>query len=363
MKCSECGFENRQNIKFCEECGTRIEQQCPACGAIIPAERKFCGECGYDLKSTDESSSVNYSQPDSYTPKFLADKILTTRSSIEGERKLVTVFFADVAGYTNMAEKLDPEEVHGIMDGAFKILMDEIHRFEGTINQFTGDGVMALFGAPLSHEDHAQRACHAALSVQKALGEYGEKIKADTGLEFKMRIGLNSGHVIVGSIGDDLRMDYTAVGDTTNLADRMQRLAAPGSVMVSAHTYRLAANYFEFEPLGKVKVKGKEKPQEAFRLIKTGEIDTRIGASVSRGLTRFVGRKVSMAALKEPYDRVNEGSGQVTGIVGEAGVGKSRLLLEFINQLPPGEFAFLEGRCLHYGGSMAYLPIIDILKT
>jgi len=249
------------------------------------------------------------------------------------------------------------------MDGCFKIMMDEIHRFEGTINQFTGDGVMALFGAPLAHEDHAQRACHAALSVQKALGEYGDKIEADTDIDFKMRIGLNSGHVIVGSIGDDLRMDYTAVGDTTNLADRMQRLASPGSVMVSANTYRLASNYFEFESLGKVEVKGKEEIQDTYRLIKTGEIDTRIGASVSKGLTRFVGRKISMAALKGPYERVTEGSGQVTGMVGEAGVGKSRLLLEFINQIPPGEFTYLEGRCLHYGGSMAYLPIIDILKT
>ena len=292
-----------------------------------------------------------------------SNKILTTCSSIEGERKRVTVFFADVAGYTTLSEKLDPEEVHGIMDGAFRILMDEIHRFEGTTNQFTGDGVMALFGAPLSHEDHAQRACHAALAVQKVLIEYGEKIQADTGLNFKMRIGLNSGHVIVGSIGDDLRMDYTAVGDTTNLADRMQKLAQPGSVMVSANTHRLASNYFEFGSLGKVEVKGKEEPQEAWQLLKAGEVVSRIGASVSKGLTRFVGRKISMAALKEPCDRVVEGSGQVTGIVGEAGVGKSRLLLEFINQLPPGEFTYLEGRCLHYGGSMAYLPIIDILKS
>ena len=258
----------------------------------------------------------------------MADKILTTRSSIEGERKLVTVLFADVANYTSMSEKLDPEEVHQIMDGCFKILMDEIHKYEGTINQFTGDGVMALFGAPVAHEDHAQRACYAALSIQKAMEEYGEKIEKDTGVEFKMRIGLNSGPVIVGAIGDDLRMDYTAVGDTTNLASRMESMAGPGTILVSGNTHRLARDFFEFESLGKIEVKGKKEPQEAFELIKAGEVETRIGASVAKGLTRFVGRKNSMAALMDAFDKVKSGSGQVVGIVGEAGVGKSRLLLE-----------------------------------
>jgi len=325
-------------MKFCGKCGTSLEIKCPQCGFLNPPVHEFCGECGHNLKETVKTAEVDYSQPESYTPRFLADKILTTRSSIEGERKLVTVFFADVAGYTTLSEKLDPEEVHQTMDGAFKILMDEIHRFEGTINQFTGDGVMALFGAPLAHEDHAQRACHAALSVQKSLGEYGVRVQADTGLQFQMRIGLNSGHVIVGSIGDDLRMDYTAVGDTTNLASRMESLAQPGSVMVSTHTHRLASNYFEFNSLGKVEIKGKEEPQEAWELIKSGEVTTRIGASVSKGLTRFVGRQNSMAMLNEASEKAGAGSGQVIGIVGEAGVGKSRLLLELVNQLPPGEY-------------------------
>jgi len=324
----------------------------------------FCLECGSDLrKASDSPPVVDYTQPESYTPKFLADKILTTRSAMEGERKLVTVFFADVANYTGISEKLDPEEVHQIMDGAFRILMDEIHRFEGTINQFTGDGVMALFGAPLAHEDHAQRACHAALSVQKNLGQYGEKIQADTGLEFKMRMGLNSGHVIVGSIGDDLRMDYTAVGDTTNLAARMEDMAKPGSVLVSTNTHRLAADYFEFDTLGKLEVKGKEKPQEAWELLKSSAVATRIGASISKGLTRFVGRQNSMDLLNEAFDKVKSLSGQVVGVVGEAGVGKSRLLLEFGKQLPQDGYAYLEGRCIHYGSSMPYLPILDILRS
>ena len=210
-----------------------MELVCPKCGANIPLDRQFCGECGHDLGKPAEAPPLDYSEPHSYTPKHLADKILTTRSSIEGERKLVTVLFADVANYTSLAEKLDPEEVHQIMDGCFKILMDEIHRYEGTINQFTGDGVMALFEAPVAHEEHAQRACYAALSMQKAVGDYGIQVKSDSGSEFKMRIGLNSGPVIVGSIGDDLRMDYTAVGDTTNLASRMESMARPATILVS----------------------------------------------------------------------------------------------------------------------------------
>ena len=199
--------------------------ECPKCQADNPNTQKFCGDCGYDLRLTEDPISYGYAQPKSYTPKHLADKILSTRSAIEGERKMVTVLFADVANYTSMSEKLDPEGVHQIMDGCFKILIDEIHNHEGTINQFTGDGVMALFGAPLAHEDHAQKACYAALSIQESLQEYKKLLNDKFGIDLKMRIGINSGPVVVGSIGDDLRMDYTAVGDTTNLAARMESLA------------------------------------------------------------------------------------------------------------------------------------------
>jgi len=363
MKCPKCGFDNPDGAKFCNECGRKTELACPECEKAYPPGSKFCNDCGHDLHRLKEAPLVDYSEPQSYTPKHLADKILTTRSSIEGERKLVTVFFADVANYTSVSEKLDPEEVHQIMDGAFQILMDEIHKYEGTINQFTGDGVMALFGAPVGHEDHAQRACYAALSIQKTMGKYGDKIRKDTGVEFKMRIGLNSGPVIVGAIGDDLRMDYTAVGDTTNLGSRMESMARPGNILVSGNTHRLVSDFFEFESLGKIEVKGKKEPQVAFELIKAGEVTTRIGASVAKGLTRFVGRKNSMPALLNAFDKVKSGSGQVVGLLGEAGVGKSRLLLEMRNMLPQGEYSYLEGRCLQYGGSMAYLPALDILRS
>jgi len=362
MKCPECQFENRETAKFCSECGFKFGTTCPKCKHKIKPGSKFCDECGYDLRRRKEAPAIDYSKPQSYTPKFLADKILTTRSSIEGERKLVTVLFADVANYTTISEKLGPEDVHQIMDGCFQILLDEIHKYEGTINQFTGDGVMALFGAPLAHEDHAQRACYAAHSIQKALENYEENIKKGFGTDFKMRLGLNSGPVVVGSIGDDLRMDYTAIGDTSNLASRIESVAGPGSILVSKHTHRLGKDFFEFKFLGIIEVKGKEAPQEVYELIKAGEVDTRIAASAAKGLTRFIGRKNTMAAIRNAWDKARAGSGQVVGIVGEAGIGKSRLLLEFRNTLNPGDFTFLEGRCLHYGGYMAYLPFLDILK-
>ena len=363
MKCPKCQTENREERLFCSECGEKLVLVCAECSFENLSGEKFCGKCGSDLRKLKEAPPIDYNQPQSYTPKFLADKILTTRSSIEGERKLVTVLFADVANYTSISEKLDPEEVHQIMDGCFKILMDEIHRYEGTINQFTGDGVMALFGAPIAHEDHAQRACYAALSVQKAMREYGEKLNKDHGIEFKMRIGLNSGHVVVGAIGDDLRMDYTAIGDTTNLAARMERRARPGSILVSLDSHRLVRDFFEFRSIGEVEAKGKADLQEGFELVKPSDVTTRIEASVAKGLSRFVGRKNSMAALVEAYDKVKGGFGQVVGLVGEAGVGKSRLIFEFRKQLSVGESTYVEGRCVHYGGAMPYLPILDILRS
>jgi class 3 adenylate cyclase/tetratricopeptide (TPR) repeat protein len=283
---------------------------------------------------------------------------------MEGERKLVTVLFADVANFTSLSEKLDPEEIHGIMDACFKILMDKIHKYEGTINQFTGDGVMALFGAPLAHEDHAIRACHAALAIQDSLTRYSQRLKEEHALDFRMRLGLNSGSVVVGAIGDDLRMDYTAIGDTINLASRMESLAPPGTVLVSKHTHRLTQDFFTFEPLGKVQVKGKQEPQEAYQLLSPSGVETRLTASVAKGsLTPFIGREHPMASLTEAYDHVKEGSGQVVEVVGEAGVGKSRLLLEFRSLIPKGEATYLEGRCIHFGSSMAYLPLLDILRS
>jgi class 3 adenylate cyclase/tetratricopeptide (TPR) repeat protein len=361
MKCPKCLAENREGIKFCEECGSKMEMICPSCGAKIPPGKKFCGECGHELKEPVETPPIDYSRPQSYTPKFLADKILTNRSALEGERKFVTVLFSDVANYTSMSENLDPEEVHQIMDGCFKILIGQIHKYEGTINQFTGDGLMALFGAPVAHEDHAQRACHAALAIQDAVTAYGEKIKRDYSQEFRMRIGLNSGQVIVAAIGDDLRMDYTAVGDTTNLAARMESMAEAGSILVSFNTHKLVNYFFEFEPLGQIQVKGKDQPQEAHKLIGVGDVETRMEASLARGLTKLVGRRPEMEILQTAWQRVKSGEGRVVDVVGEAGVGKSRLIHEFQNKIAK-EATILTGICIHYGRSINFLPVIDVVR-
>ena len=327
--------------------------------------KKYCGDCGQKLsrgENAPEKPVVDYDRPDSYTPSFMAEKILTTRGSLEGERKLVTVFFSDVTGFTSLSEELDPEAVHQIMDGCFKILMDEIHQYEGTINQFTGDGVMALFGAPLAHEDHAQRACHAALAVQQSLALYERKVKNEFGLDFKMRIGLNSGPVVVGAIGDDLRMDYTAVGDTTNLAARMESLADPGTILISDSTFRLVKKYFQIASLGKVDVKGKKDQQPIYKLTGVSGIKSRLDASRDRGLIEYIGRREEIEDLVRIFKKVKIGRGQVVGVVGEAGIGKSRFVLE-MHRKADEQITYIETRCLQHSSNIPFLPILQSFKS
>src|SRR5213593_980086 len=227
--------------------------QCPACRHENPDAQKFCGECGARLAA----APARYASPAAYTPKHLAEKILTSKGALEGERKQVTVMFTDVSGFTAMSERLDPEEVHAIMDRAFEVILNAVHRYEGTINQFLGDGVMALFGAPIAHEDHAQRAVHAALGMQRVLQGYQAELQRTRGITFRVRMGLNTGLVVVGSIGDNLRMDYTAVGDTTNLAARMVNMAAPEQILVAEDTHKTVSGYFITRPLGAQVIKGK----------------------------------------------------------------------------------------------------------
>jgi class 3 adenylate cyclase/tetratricopeptide (TPR) repeat protein len=335
--------------------------KCPKCQAEITEAAKYCSECGCELRDRTAPPLKAYRHPHTYTPKFLADEILTTRSAIEGERKLVTVLFADVANYTAMAEQLDPEEAHQIMDGCFRILLDEIHECHGTINQFTGDGVMALFGAPLALEDHAQRACHAALAIQQGIKRFGEEVEKKFGLEFKMRVGLNSGPVIVGAIGDDLRMDYTAVGDTTNLAARMEVMAKPATVLVSPHTYKEVSQQFEFKPLGTVQVKGKKRPLEVYELIKEKVMRPRLG--LERMIySEMVGRDTELDKLELQVQKVVDGVGSIVNIMGEAGIGKSRLVAELKKCDVIKKVVLFEGRAISTGRNLSFHPIIDLLK-
>ncbi|MBC2713681.1 MAG: AAA family ATPase [Desulfobacteraceae bacterium] len=335
--------------------------KCPKCQSEIPENFKFCNECGHNFQEPAQSPPIDFTQPHSYTPKFLADKILTTRSAMEGERKRVTVLFADVANYTSIAEKLDPEEVHQIMDGCFKILMEQIHNHQGTINQFTGDGVMALFGAPVAIENHAQNACQAALSIQNAIKNYSEELKNKYGFEFKMRIGLNSGPVIVGSIGDDLRMDYTAIGDTTNLAARVESMAQPGTILVSPITYKRVSQFFKFEPLGKVTVKGKEEPLDVYELIKAKVDRPRLGLE-RQIFSEMVGRDNDLNKLELQVNKAVDGEGSVVNVIGEAGIGKSRLLAELRNSSAMKRITLLEGRAISIGRNLSFHPIINLLK-
>ena len=300
--------------------------------------------------------SVQNRTPLAYTPKHLAEKILTSRSALEGERKQVTVLFADVAGFTTLAEQLDPEVVHEIINRCFEGITAEVHRFEGTINQYTGDGVMALFGAPLAHEDSPRRAVHAALGIQRAIRDVAQVLQTERGLSLQMRIGINTGLVVVGKIGDDLRMDYTAVGDTTNLAARLQQMAQPGSVVISATTQQQVAGFFETHDLGEVPVKGRA-PVQAFEVLRPRGRRTRFDVAVERGLTPLVGRERELATLRERFSEVKAGRGQVVGIAGEAGMGKSRLVLEFRRALAQASEAvtWLEGHCISFGQASPFL--------
>ena len=361
MRCSQCSHDNPDGAKFCGACGARLESLCPGCGTRNPPANKFCHQCGQTLAPL-PTPAARIASPQSYTPPHLAEKILTSRTALAGERKQVTVLFADVSGFTSISEQLDPEEVHYLMNRAFELMLGEVHRYEGTLNQFLGDGVMALFGAPIAHEDHAQRAVHAALGMQRVLQGYGAELQRTRGITFRVRMGLNTGLVVVGSIGDNLRMDYTAVGDTTNLASRMVNLAEPGQVVIAEDTHRVVSGYFVTRPLGARAIKGKAEPVNAYEVVRARGLRTRLEVGAERGLTPFVGRESELSLLQERWAEARAGRGQVVCLMGEAGIGKSRLLLEFQRCLADEPVTWLTGRCISYGKEMAYLPIIDLLK-
>jgi class 3 adenylate cyclase/tetratricopeptide (TPR) repeat protein len=300
--------------------------------------------------------------PLTYTPPHLTEKILASRAALEGERKQVTVLFADLKDSTELIRDLDPEAAQRLLDPALHRMMEAVHRYEGTVNQVLGDGIMALFGAPISHEDHALRACYAALAMQAAMREYTEEVRRAHGLEMRIRVGLNSGEVVVRTIGNDLHMDYSAVGQTTHLAARMEQLATPGSIRLTAATLRLVEGLVQANPLGPVPVKGLVEPIGVFELVGASAIRRRLQASAARGLTRFVGREREIEALSRALDRAGAGHGQVVAVVGEAGVGKSRLAYEFVHSHRTEGWLVLESASVSYGKATPYFPVIDLLK-
>lgn len=352
-----------------------MEFHCPNCGAKTPTTGKFCKECAYDLRQSKEAPSVEPIPKDlsfdekiakiqKYLPKGLTEQILAQRDKIEGERKQVTVMFCDMAGFTPLVERLGPEDAYSIMDEVYEILIHKVHDYEGTVNEMTGDGIMALFGAPIALEDAPQRAIRSAYSIHRDMAKFSDKLKQEREdiPPLKMRIGIHTGQVVVGALGNDLRVEFKAVGDTVNLASRMEGLAEPGATFVTEDTFKLVEGLFRFEALGKKEIKGKREAVLAYRVLGPGRSRSRFEARAEKGLTRFLGRERELDILWDCYERVGNGKGQVLSIVAEAGLGKSRLLYEFRKSLANEEVTFLEGRCVSYGQNTPYLPIIDILK-
>ena len=358
MKCSRCSAQNQQDARFCEDCGARLELSCPSCGQPVTPGKKFCRSCGAAV-----SAEGTVSTPSSYTPKHLAEKILTSKAALEGERKQVTVLFADLKGSMELLADRDPEEARKLLDPVIEHMMEAVHRYEGTVNQVMGDGIMALFGAPLAHEDHAVRACYAGLRMQDVVRRYSDDLRRAQGIEVQIRVGLNSGEVVVRSIGSDLRMDYTAVGQTTHLTARMEQLAAPGSIRLTADTLRLAEGYVEVKPLGPVPVRGLGAPVEVYEATGAGAVRSRLQAATARGLTRFVGRDAEIEQLRRALEHAGAGHGQLVATVGEPGVGKSRLVHEFTHSHRVQDWLILQSGSVSYGKATSYLPVIDLLKA
>src|SRR5262245_42629334 len=360
MRCPRCTAENDGAARFCEDCGAHLEQVCPSCGSPITPGKKFCRSCGVSLAAA--SPSTRFPTPESYTPKHLVEKILISKGALEGERKQVTVLFADLKGSMELLVDRDPEEARKILDPVLERMMEAVHRYEGTVNQVMGDGIMALFGAPLAHEDHAVRACYAALRMQDAVHTYADEMRRVEGVPIRIRVGLNSGEVVVRSIGSDLRMDYTAVGQMAHLAARMEQMADPGGILMTAGTFHLAEGFVQVQALGPVSVKGVSAPVETFSLLGATAVRSRLQAAAARGLTKFVGREAELDVLFKALEQARSGHGQVIAVVGEPGVGKSRLVWEFTHSHRTQGCLVLEASSVSYGKASTYMPVIDLLK-
>jgi class 3 adenylate cyclase len=368
MHCPSCGFENPEDLKFCNECGTPLRMPCAQCGFANQPQAKFCGECGAALLPQAGVASAppvapRPHAPLSYTPTHLAEKILTSKAALEGERKQVTVLFADLKGSMELLAERDPEEARQLLDPVLERMIEAVHRYEGTVNQVMGDGIMALFGAPIAHEDHAVRACYSALYMQETVTRYGDELQRSHGVPVQIRVGLNSGAVVVRAIDSSLHMDYTAVGQTTHLAARMEQMAKPGSVLTTGETLRLAEGFVQVNALGPVAVKGLADSVEVFELVGAGSTRTRLQAFAARGLTRFVGRQAELEALSQALERAGTRHGQVVAVIGEPGVGKTRLFYEFTRSHHTHDWLVLESSSVSYGKATAYLPVRDLLKA
>jgi class 3 adenylate cyclase/tetratricopeptide (TPR) repeat protein len=359
LRCFKCGHDNGIGAKFCEECATQLDRICASCGAQLSPTAKFCPACAHPA-SAPQSRFVS---PETYTPRHLAEKVLTSKTALEGERKQLTVLFAEIDDSIGLLADRDVEDAWKLLDPVLERMMDAVHHYEGTVNEVHGDGIMALFGAPIAHEDHALRACYAALRMQEAVKRYADEVLRSDGPPLQIQVGISSGEVMVRSIGSDLRMDYSAIGRTTHLAARMEQLAAPGSIRLTAETLRLAEGFAEVNPLGPAAIKGLAEPVEVFELVGAGAARTRLEAAARRGLTRFVGRGTEMQQIRDALEQAGTGRGLVVAVVGEPGVGKSRLVWEVTHSSVIAGWRVLKGASVSYGKATSYLPVIDLLKS
>jgi class 3 adenylate cyclase/tetratricopeptide (TPR) repeat protein len=367
MKCPTCQTFNRAEAKFCEECAAPLARTCADCGHQLSPSAKFCPECAsptgaagkQQIGSSDQST---FGSPDTYTPKHLARKILNSKAALEGERKHVTVLFADLKGSMELLAERDPEEAQRLLGPVLEHMMEAVHHYEGTVNQVAGDGIMALFGAPLAHEDHAVRACYAALRMQERIRHHAEGASNTHGVNLQIRVGLNSGEVVVGTVGSDLRMDYTAIGRTTHLAARMEQMASPGSILLTQATLGMAEGFVVVKPLGPVPVKGLAEAVNVYEVTGMGPARTRLESVARRGLTRFVGRDAELERLRRVLQVAGNSHGRIVAVVAEAGVGKSRLVHELRHSDRLHGWLVLECAGVSYGKAMSYLPVINLLK-
>jgi class 3 adenylate cyclase/tetratricopeptide (TPR) repeat protein len=362
MKCPGCQHFNNIAAKFCAGCASPLAWTCVHCSHQLSPTAKFCSECGQPTGMS-TSTQAPFGPPETYTPKHLAQRILNYKAALEGERKQVTVLFADLKGSMELLAERDPEEARKLLGPVVEYMMEAVHHYEGTVNQAAGDGIMAIFGAPIAHEDHAVRACYAALRMQERAKCHGEAVFHTHGVNLQIRVGLNSGDVVVGTVGSDLRMDYTAIGRTTHLAARMEQLASPGSILLSPSTLELAEGFVTVRSLGVVPVKGLAEPLEIHEVKGVGAARTRFQAVSRRGLTRFVGRNAELEQLHRVRQLARDGHGQVVALVAEAGVGKSRLVYELTHSHHLERSLVLECGAVPYGKAMSYLPVVSLLKS
>ncbi len=370
-QCPDCRAAVLPGAKYCGRCGRKLETICPSCASGNPSHFRFCGECGRSLTPPTETIVPGLPPPgplarmEPYFPAGLTPKILAHNSKIEGERRRITAMFCDLQGFTSLCEKIGPEEAYSLMDRIYELLIHCVDKYEGTVNKMTGDGIMALFGAPVAREDAPRKAILASLDIHREMAEFSRRLRrADAGAsELKMRIGIHSGPVVMGTVGNEIRVEFTAYGDTINLASRMEGLAAPGTTYVTEEIFNHTRGFFRFKPMGEVTVKGRRQPVKTYRVVARSGHRTRLDVLSERGLSPFVGRERESELLLDCLDRARSGQGQAVSIVSEAGLGKSRLLLEFKRTACNGNVDFLEGRCFSYCRGTPYHLVTEVLRS